>query len=89
MHLRDCIIYHSDLSKLSFLYCQGMLLFMCWAVFKFDGLFAVPMFSIFSETLNAEQLINKVWFLSNLVKQKKQRKEGFWGNLCRFCFFFY
>lgn len=27
--------------------------------------------------LNAEQLINKIWFLSNLVKQKKQRKEGF------------
>lgn len=77
MHLRHCIIYSSGLSKLSFLYCQGMLLFMCSAVFKFDGLSAGLIFSIFSEALNAEQLINKVWFLSNLVQQKKQRKEGF------------
>lgn len=86
MHLRDCIIYNSDLSKLSFHYHQGMLLLMCWAVFKFDGLFAVPIFCIFSEALNTEQLINKFWFLSYLVKQKKQRKEVFGGNLCSLFF---
>lgn len=84
--LRDCVICYSDLSKLSFLNCQGMLLLKCWAVFKFDGHFAVSMFSIFSEASNAEQLNSKLWFLINLVKQKKQKKKGFWGNLCQLFF---